>query len=341
MKTIFVHHRSGHHATNSGYSKLIDYYNNVSVVNAKPSLPFKLAKSIAGMSNQKAGLYNAGSVFKELELYKTLRASKNEANLVHYLNAERDIRHILKMSKTIKNTIFCGTFHKPPIALDRLIKKNTYIKRLHGAIAVGKNQVDYIKNNFKIDEVAYIPHGIDTNFFIPKIHKYKQPTLLFVGMHLRDFEAFNYTIPILFEKIKNLKVQVVINKYFLHLIKPQSFIEVFTDLDDVELREKYQEASLLYLPMIDSTACNSILEAMACGLPIITNDVGGNKDYMSETDSILVPFNDNNYLIDATISLLKNEDKLKEIAVKSRNKVKEFDWAIISDKISKFHASLY
>lgn len=341
MKTIIVHHRSGHHATNSGYSRLIDYYNNDYVINGKPSMPFRLAKNIARMSNQKVGLYNAGSVFKELELYKTLKANKNHDTLVHYLNAERDIRYILKMSKIIKNTTFCGTFHKPPITLDRLIKKNTYLKRLHGAIAVGKNQVDYIKNNFNINKVAYIPHGVDTDFFIPKPHVKTQPTLLFVGMHLRDFKAFNYAIPILAEQIKNLKVQVVINKYFLKLVNPQPYIQIFTDLNDEELRNKYQEASVLFLPMIDSTACNSILEAMACGLPIITTDVGGNKDYLSGTESVLVQNRDNDYLVEATVALLKDEDKLSEISIKTRQKALEYDWKKIATLVSNFHESLY
>lgn len=341
MNTFFIHHRSLHHATNSGYSRLVDFYKQSQTVLGKSDMPYKVAKTIASFANQDAGLYNAASVFKELELFKELRASKSHKNVVHYLNAERDIRYVVNRSKWFKNTFFCGSFHKPPSILEAYFKKDRYIKQLNGAIAVGRNQVDYIQNRFKIKNVVYIPHGVDTDFFTPKIPLNKQLTLLFVGQHLRDFDAFNKAIPIISNQIPNLKIQVVIHKAYFKLIKPRADMQIFSDLDDCALRVKYQEASLLFLPMLDSTACNSILEAMACGLPIITTDVGANRDYLSGSQAILAPANDNSYLIDATISLLENDQQLKEIAIKTRQHALQYNWKHIAGLVSEFHESLF
>lgn len=340
MKTIFIHHRSPHHAVNSGYSRLIDFYNQAEAITGKPSVPYKLAKTLSSFTSQHAGLYDSSSVFKELELLKTLKASQGISKVVHYLNAERDVRYVVKLSKWFHNTSFCASFHKPPQILETHFKDDRFIKQLDGAIAVGNNQVDYIQNRFKIKNVAFIPHGIDTDFFKPKTHINELPTLLFVGQHLRDFEVFNKVISVIADRISNLRVQVVMHKAFLKLVEPQPYIQLFSDLDDEALRLKYQEASLLFLPMLDGTACNSILEAMACGLPIITTDVGANKDYLYGSGAILAPVNDNAYLIEATIALMQNEDQLEEIAARTRSCALKYDWQIIGGLVAKFHKSL-
>ncbi|WP_452218800.1 glycosyltransferase family 4 protein [Lacinutrix undariae] len=340
MKTVFVHHRSKHHAVNSGYSKLLDYYPNHIVVRGTPTVPYSLAKMVAKMSHQNAGLYNAGSVFKEIELYKTLRKLSANKSLVHYLNGERDIRYLMHSKPLLKGATFCATFHKPPTVLNTLITNDTYIKGLDGAIVVGAQQVDYVKERFKIENVAYIPHGVDTSFFKPKSRAEISPVLLFVGQHLRDFETFNTCVPILASKIKDLKIQVVIRKDFLKYITPHSSLQLFSDLNDVQLRAKYQDASALFLPLLDSTACNSILEAMSCGLPIITTDVGGNKTYLEDTNAILAPFGDVDYLVEATTTILKDTNRLENLGEKARVKALTYDWEIVAAHIQTFHASI-
>src|SRR5690606_2146753 len=134
----------------------------------------------------------------------------------------------------------------------------------------------------------YIPHGVDTAFFVPDNSVKQKNTLLFVGQHLRDFDTFNKTIPKLAETIPRLKVNVVIHRAYISKIKSRDSINILTAVKDKELKELYQQASLLYLPMTDSTACNSLLEAMASGLPIITSKVGGNLTYLQGTLNILI-----------------------------------------------------
>ena len=340
MKTVFVHHRSKHHAVNSGYSKLLDYYPNHTTVTGVPTIPYSLAKMVAKMSHQNAGLYNSGSVFKEIELYKTLRKFPEDKSLVHYLNGERDIRYLMHSKPFLKGAKFCATFHKPPTVLNTRITNDTYIKQLDGAVVVGAQQVDYVKERFKIAHVSYIPHGVDTSFFKPKLRVKKSPVLLFVGQHLRDFKTFNTCVPILASKIKDLKIQVVIRKDFLKYVTPHSSLQLFSDLNDVQLREKYQDANALFLPLLDSTACNSILEAMSCGLPIITTDVGGNKTYLEDTNAILAPFGDVDYLVEASVRLLKNADELAILGKQSRTKALTYDWNVVAEQVQEFHAVL-
>ncbi len=56
-------------------------------------------------------------------------------------------------------------------------------------------------------------------------------------------------------------------------------------------------ADVFALPTFDEGCCNAILEALACGLPVITTPVGDNCILVNEPErGLLVPVNDNNAL---------------------------------------------
>jgi glycosyltransferase involved in cell wall biosynthesis len=53
----------------------------------------------------------------------------------------------------------------------------------------------------------------------------------------------------------------------------------------------FNAANLFCLATRSEGRCNAILEALACGLPVVTTDVGGNRELVEDTgDGLLVPF---------------------------------------------------
>lgn len=339
MKKVIVRHRSSHHSGYSGYAQLINYLQDVEVVSGNSFVPQRIARFIKNNINQKFGLYESSSVHKNVELIKKQLFS-DEKMLIHYLNGERDIRQAINWSSNrVKNI---ATFHKPENVLKQTISNPKYLQKLDGAIAVGVNQVDFLKEWLKNDNVVYIPHGVDTSFFKPDFSKRKENSILFVGQHLRDFEKLNYVIPRLIDKIPNIEINIVLKKEFQKKIESKkSNVKVFSGVNDTMLREMYQSATLLFLPLKDVTACNSILEAMACSLPIITTDLEGNRGYgLNDLNSILIPKNENKSLVDSVIYLLKNDLLLNEYGHDLELNAQQFDWRNVSKSINDYYEKI-
>jgi hypothetical protein len=256
MKKIIIHHRSKHHAHNSGYGILSDYLAGETISYQTSNFPYKLAKWLSSLVSKKYGSFDTISLIKDYELSKKLLLS-NEKGIVHYLNGERDIRFGIQLNQIRKKFQFVASFHKPPEVLKKTFENN-YFKKLDGVIAVGENQVDFLKDWLNHTNVCYIPHGVDTSFFVPDQKKKQENTILFVGQHLRDFDTLNYSIPRLSELIPSLKVNVVIRKDFRKKIIVHPSVKVFSGIEDTILRNLYQEATILFLPLENVTAWNSI-----------------------------------------------------------------------------------
>lgn len=342
MNVFIVHHRSSHHARQSGYGRLVDFI-EAEVIYGNPVLPYRAARFFSKFFSDSKGIYNSSSFYKNLELYSKLKKVRYEENVVHFLNGERDIRHLRFFKKRFPKTRFCATFHKPPEILKDIIPDPSELRFLDGAICVGINQVDFLKKWLETEIIQYIPHGVDTGFFNPDPEGIKEDYILFVGQHLRDFRMLNNTVPALLDAFNNLHLKAVVHHAFRDKVAAHPKIEIYSGISDCELREFYQKTRFLYLPMTDSTACNSVLEALACGLPIVTSRVGGTPEYLKNTENYLIAPGETaekEFVQKAKDLLRAPEYVLSEIGKSSRKKVLEYEWEKLATRVRKFYASL-
>jgi sugar transferase (PEP-CTERM/EpsH1 system associated) len=82
------------------------------------------------------------------------------------------------------------------------------------------------------------------------------------------------------------------------------------------------------LPSLGEGISNTILEAMAMGLPIIASDVGGNPELVCPGDNGLIfPAGDPGALAQAIAELCENDEQRESMALRSRARVvQEFNW---------------
>ena len=86
---------------------------------------------------------------------------------------------------------------------------------------------------------------------------------------------------------------------------------------------------LLNTPRVDNTPV-SVLEAMACGLCIVSTNVGGIPYLLKdESDSLLVPTGDVAAMAKAVRRFLDEDNLAERLSRNARQKVVQFDWSMI------------
>ena len=143
-------------------------------------------------------------------------------------------------------------------------------------------------------------------------------TLLSVGRlqrekgHIYLLEAFK----ILKKKMNNIKLKIIgegnLKKEFLDWIKENGF-EGDIELPGMithgpELFKVYKNSDIFILPSISEGTPKVILEAMACGLPVIATKVGGVPTLIKDRDNgLLVPRQNAGALADAINEIIENK----------------------------------
>lgn len=110
------------------------------------------------------------------------------------------------------------------------------------------------------------------------------------------------------------------------------------ELDNVEflgnvtnIENYYAESDVFVLSSIYEGLPMTILEAMAAGLAIVSTDVGGVKDIVTN-NGLLVPSQNLEALKEAMISLIDNRQQLLELSKNSYNNAQKFDIKEIAEQ---------
>ena len=79
---------------------------------------------------------------------------------------------------------------------------------------------------------------------------------------------------------------------------------------------------------------------MSCGLPIVSTDLQGVRDYVDNDSCILASKGDSEALADAICSLNGNKEKLLKLGKSSRKQALEFNWPNIAMKIQNIYVNV-
>lgn len=95
----------------------------------------------------------------------------------------------------------------------------------------------------------------------------------------------------------------------------------------------YREATLSLNPSLADNMPNSVLEALACGLPVVSTDVGGVPHLVRhEHTALLVKPGDAEGMAQAMIRLIEDETLRANLIRNGSEHVRAFTWERVGEK---------
>ncbi|MDP2835153.1 MAG: glycosyltransferase family 4 protein [Pseudomonadota bacterium] len=113
-------------------------------------------------------------------------------------------------------------------------------------------------------------------------------------------------------------------------------------LDSLEMAALYRDASLSLNTALADNMPNSVLEALACGLPVVSSDVGGVPFLVRhEETALLVRPGDAAAMAAAMARLIEDENLRQKLIRNGRDHVRAFTWARVGAQwLDSYHEAL-
>ncbi len=208
-----------------------------------------------------------------------------------------------------------------------------------------KDLLRYIQ--YPSNKITVIPLGIDHNEFHPnKKLRRKKNTLLYVGSEakrknlivlLKALALVTQEIPEV-QLIKVGKAQdATMHKKILKTISQLNLTEHVIWKDYVEaLRDEYNQATLFVFPSLYEGFGFPVLEAMACGCPVITSDKTSIPEIAGDAAMYFDGQNEKD-LAKKIIFILKDKSVQQKMAKKGMNQAKKFTWEKCAEETMKVY----
>lgn len=215
------------------------------------------------------------------------------------------------------------------------------METLAGVIAVSTQNKDLIEPFVKEGITEVFPNAIDNALFYPRDKaaaraKYGLSEDDFVVSFVGSFDARKGTERIS-AAVDRVDGEVRLMCAGKGSIEPKSKKCVFKQpVLHSELPEFLSAADIFVLPTLNEGCCNAIIEAMACGLPIVSANRSFNDDILDDTNSIRIDPTSVDE-ITAAINALKNDAELRaRLAAGSLEKAKTLTLEARAERILRF-----
>jgi len=345
-----------HWGAYSGINQFLKYVNtdryNINVYSASDNdedflIQNKLLRRALRYLVQRKGMqyYKLSDLAAEIKaLGKCLQ---KRVDIIHYIDGEHSAQYLpwlCKLPRKVRPMIV-ATFHQTPEFLGSLTRKEV-ISRLDHVTVVSPQQIPYFSELLPADKISTILHGIDTDFFRPANNHHKERNkfkCITVGHWRRDFNVVREVA----EKLSahgDIEFHVVISK----LTGPRqtgledlASVSLYRDnLDDARFLEQYQKADILFLPLLESTANNALLEGIACGLPVVSTSLPSVKEYLPGKEAILIEGNDPKKFVDIILHLASNREECIIMGREARKRAEKLDWRNIAPQYEAVYSKL-
>lgn len=322
-----------HHRGNAGYNRLLDHVEPRVVVRA----PAGRLWSMAGATSRRAwspftgsAWYGAPSLVAELTLAR--HALAGPPGIVHVLYGEDLLLltgHLRRRHRVV------ATFHQPPERFDRLVTRRGVYDSIDAAIVLDDHNAAAWRARIGDARVHRLTLGVDCGFWSPAGARSAEASVVTVGNHLRDFEVLEATIA----RLPEVRFDLVIPAAHTRRFEGRPNVRVHEDVSDEALADLYRGAHALFLPLLGGSASNTVLQALASGLPVVTTTYGGAPTYLDDTVARFAAPGDAADHARCLSQLLADPSRGR-LASAARAKAFDYSWERVAGRHLALYASL-
>lgn len=239
-------------------------------------------------------------------------------------NANTLVNYSRKYNKSL--FVACGESGKAILQLIDILKPEELKKLVNtvsGVISVSTENKNRMLQHALADEakIEVIPNAVDKTVFFPRDRKILRKKF---GINDSDF-VICFVGGFINRKGSNRLSEAItqlndssIKSFFMG--KAWSYDDCTPDCPGILLKDSIQHDALpdylsasdvFVLPTLNEGCCNAIVEALSCGLPVISSNLPFNDDILDETCSVRIDPSNVDEIKDA-IMLLKNDGELRE-----------------------------
>jgi len=250
-------------------------------------------------------------------------------------------------ARTILGSKVCITFHGTDIL--RIEKSSPLKPILHLSIDtfffVSKTMEKTVRSIARNKDLYYTPNGVDVETF--KDLRLKREKLIVAVGNLRWQKGYEYLLRA-FEHVKDRDYKLIIAGEGPERDKLEKIIREMGLNDRVSLpgRMTHEEivsllnrASIYVMSSVTEGFPKALVEAMACGTPVITTDVGSCAEIVGDTGIVVRP-QDTAALAEALNRLAENHELRKRLGQLGARRAREFSWKVSTDVVLRAYRAM-
>jgi glycosyltransferase involved in cell wall biosynthesis len=326
------------HAAHSGYQQLAVHLPEARFVHtireepasALPRLGFRVVRRLSF-----SRWYLSSCVALEAQAWREVR--RGFSGIVHSMWADHDLGFLDLLLDRRRHRLV-GSFHCCDDTFT--IRFPRRLRSFDAIILMSRTQESFFLNaGVDPNRIHVVPHGVDTEYFRPGTPARKLFVVLAAGWYRRNF-------PLLREVCLGLKNEADLR---FEIVAPEGWRWLFADLpnarfrsglSDAEFLDAYQTCSCVLQTVENATANNVILEAMACGQPVVAETIGGIPEYIDPTCAILTAPGQADALAAALLELKASPRRRDALAVGARKRAEMLDWKNIAGRMREIYERL-